>query len=206
MCVELTTRTWPTSMSLMPSIVRFSMVFSGVFSGQSSGDPHGTIGLTIDPVVMVHNPYDVAIEFEGIAMVTNGDSLPYIVDVQLRDWVFNSTELQYFDPERPSNPHTGQEPLLPAATGPWLGYQVSRTLTIGEVALGDSRTSRSTIGGTFTAQVIAETTIGPHAAIIPRITGSAWVYGRETLRVSRDDPFPAGFALSDTWGPQVGDL
>ena len=135
--VELTTRTWPTSMSLMPSIVRFSMVFSGVFSGQTSGDPHGTIGLTIDPVVMVHNPYDVAIEFEGIAMVTNGDSLPYIVDVQLRDWVFNSTELQYFDPERPSNPHTGQEPLLPAATGPWLGYQVSRTLTIGEIALGD---------------------------------------------------------------------
>jgi hypothetical protein len=40
----------------MPSIVRFSMVFSGVFSGQTSGDPHGTIGLTIDPVVMVHNP------------------------------------------------------------------------------------------------------------------------------------------------------
>jgi proline racemase len=76
----------------------------------------------------------------------------------------------------------------------------------GEVALGDSRTSRSTIGGTFTTQAIAETTVGPHRAIIPRITGSAWVYGRETLRISRDDPFPAGFALSDTWGPQVGDL
>lgn len=76
----------------------------------------------------------------------------------------------------------------------------------GQVAIGDIRTSRSTIGGTFTAQAVAETTVGPYRAIIPRITGQAWVYGRETLRLSPDDPFPAGFALSDTWGPQVGDL
>lgn len=76
----------------------------------------------------------------------------------------------------------------------------------GEVTVGDSRTSRSTIGGTFTAQAIAETTVGPHRALIPRITGSAWVYGSETLRIAPSDPFPSGFALSDTWGPQVGDL
>lgn len=76
----------------------------------------------------------------------------------------------------------------------------------GEIAIAGSRTSRSIIGGTFTAQAIAETTVGNRPAIIPRITGSAWVYGRETLRLSPDDPFPAGFALSDTWGPQVGFL
>lgn len=76
----------------------------------------------------------------------------------------------------------------------------------GELAVGDSRLSRSTIGGTFTAEAIGETTVGPHRAILPRITGSAWIYGRETLRLSPDDPFPTGFALSDSWGPQVGDL
>jgi proline racemase len=76
----------------------------------------------------------------------------------------------------------------------------------GEVKLGDIRTSRSTIGGTFTAQAIGETTVGNRRAVLPRITGRAWIYGREELRVSPHDPFPAGFALSDTWGPQVGDL
>jgi proline racemase len=76
----------------------------------------------------------------------------------------------------------------------------------GQVAVGDKRTSKSTIGGTFTAEAIGEARVGPYKAVLPRITGQAWIYGRETLRISPDDPFPTGFALSDTWGPQVGDL
>lgn len=76
----------------------------------------------------------------------------------------------------------------------------------GQVKVGDTRTSKSTIGGTFAAQVIGETSVGPYAAVLPRITGKAWIYGREDLRLSPDDPFATGFALSDTWGPQVGEL
>lgn len=76
----------------------------------------------------------------------------------------------------------------------------------GEVAVGDRRVSRSTIGGRFTAEVLGETRVGPYAAILPRITGRAWIYGFETLRLSPDDPFATGFALSDSWGPQVKDL
>ena len=76
----------------------------------------------------------------------------------------------------------------------------------GQVAVGDSRISRSIIGGTFAAQAIGETMVGPHRAVLPRITGRAWIYGSETLRLSPDDPFATGFALPDTWGPQAGDL
>ncbi|ANK88993.1 MULTISPECIES: proline racemase family protein [unclassified Rhizobium] len=74
----------------------------------------------------------------------------------------------------------------------------------GEVAVGDSRMSRSIIGGEFLAEAIGETEVGGRLAVLPRITGPAYVYGREQLRMSDDDPFVAGFALSDTWGPQVG--
>ena len=76
----------------------------------------------------------------------------------------------------------------------------------GEVTVGDVRVSKSIIGGTFTAEAIGEAVVGNRPAIIPRITGQAWIYGREQLRVSPDDPFAKGFALSDTWGPQVGEL
>ncbi|MBA5800264.1 proline racemase family protein [Rhizobium changzhiense] len=74
----------------------------------------------------------------------------------------------------------------------------------GEVSVGDRRTSRSIIGGEFLAEAIGETEVGGRRAVLPRITGRAYVYGREQLRLSDDDPFTAGFALSDTWGPQVG--
>lgn len=76
----------------------------------------------------------------------------------------------------------------------------------GRLVVGQPRASRSIIGGTFLAEAIGETTVGGLPAVLPRITGSAWVFGRQELRISPDDPFATGFALSDTWGPQVGDL
>lgn len=72
----------------------------------------------------------------------------------------------------------------------------------GEVKVGDRRTSRSIIGGEFLAEVIGETDVAGRKAVLPRITGRGYVYGREQLLFSPDDPFPKGFALSDTWGPQ----
>lgn len=76
----------------------------------------------------------------------------------------------------------------------------------GEVEVGGRRVSRSIIGGEFLAEAIGETMVGTRRAVLPRITGRAWIYGREELRVDDRDPFPAGFALSDSWGSQVGDL
>jgi proline racemase len=73
----------------------------------------------------------------------------------------------------------------------------------GQVKVGDMRRSRSIIGGEFTVEAIGETSVGGRAAVLPRITGSAWMYGREFLRMDENDPFPNGFALSDTWGPHV---
>jgi proline racemase len=76
----------------------------------------------------------------------------------------------------------------------------------GEIKIGDRRISRSTTGGEFTAEAIGETLVGNKRAVLPRITGQAWIYGREELRMDPHDPFAQGFALSDSWGSQVGEL
>lgn len=76
----------------------------------------------------------------------------------------------------------------------------------GEIKIGDKRISRSTIGGEFIVEAIGETLVGNRRAVLPRITGKAWIYGREELRIDRDDPFAKGFALSDSWGSQIGEL
>ena len=73
----------------------------------------------------------------------------------------------------------------------------------GRARVGDRRLSRSIVGGAFVAEIVGETTAAGRPAILPRITGSAYVYGHEVLRVDAADPFPTGFTLSDTWGSQT---
>lgn len=76
----------------------------------------------------------------------------------------------------------------------------------GRAKTGDKRVSRSIIGGTFTAEILGETTVAGRVAVLPRITGQGYVFGRQQLRLDAQDPFARGFAMSDTWGPQVGEL
>ncbi|MFK0276188.1 proline racemase family protein [Ensifer sp. NPDC090286] len=76
----------------------------------------------------------------------------------------------------------------------------------GQARAGDVRVSRSIIGGSFTAEILGETTVGDRPAVLPRITGRGYVFGRQQLRLDPQDPFAQGFAMSDTWGPQVGEL
>lgn len=73
----------------------------------------------------------------------------------------------------------------------------------GLVQVGDVRISRSIIGGEFKAELLGTTSVGGRAAVLPRITGQAWIYGVEELRVDPADPFKTGFAMSDTWGPDI---
>ncbi len=70
----------------------------------------------------------------------------------------------------------------------------------GLVKLGDVIMSRSIIGGEFTTELVAETTIGPFTATRNRVSGQSWIYGISQIGLDPSDPFPAGFTLSDTWG------
>ncbi|NMD07255.1 MAG: proline racemase family protein [Phyllobacteriaceae bacterium] len=64
---------------------------------------------------------------------------------------------------------------------------------------GDRYIGRSVIESRFIGNIKAETTVGNHKAIIPEITGRAWISGQSTLMLDPDDPWPAGYKVSDTW-------
>ena len=51
------------------------------------------------------------------------------------------------------------------------------------------------IGTRFTGRVAAETTVGGRPAIVPEITGRAWITAMGQYLLDAEDPFPAGFAL-----------
>ena len=53
----------------------------------------------------------------------------------------------------------------------------------------------SIIGTTFSARVISRTTVGDLPAIVPELTGSAWITGEQTFIVQADDPLAEGFRI-----------
>ncbi|MPY48882.1 proline racemase family protein [Streptomyces acidicola] len=63
----------------------------------------------------------------------------------------------------------------------------------GELAIGADFINESFIGSRFTGRLIGETTVGPHPAVVPTITGRAWVTGLGQYMLDPSDPYPAGF-------------
>jgi trans-L-3-hydroxyproline dehydratase len=53
----------------------------------------------------------------------------------------------------------------------------------------------SLIGTTFSARVVSRTMVGDHPAIVPELSGSAWITGEHTFIVDKDDPLRP-FALT----------
>ena len=57
----------------------------------------------------------------------------------------------------------------------------------------------SVIGSEFQGELAAETTVGDRKAIVPRVSGRAWITGTQTHLLDPDDPWPSGYRLADTW-------
>ncbi len=68
---------------------------------------------------------------------------------------------------------------------------------------GETLTVRSIIDSEFHGRIVGVTTVGPLPAIIPEITGRAWITGTHQHMLDPDDPWPEGYRLSDTW-PKLG--
>lgn len=60
---------------------------------------------------------------------------------------------------------------------------------------GEAFVHESLIGTLFTGQVASRARVGELAAIVPEITGSAWITGEHTFLVDGEDPLRAGFRL-----------
>jgi proline racemase len=63
----------------------------------------------------------------------------------------------------------------------------------GELPLHRDFVNESFIGTRFIGRLIEQTTVGGLVAVIPTITGRAWVTGTAQYQLDPADPFPAGF-------------
>jgi proline racemase len=70
----------------------------------------------------------------------------------------------------------------------------------GQMRAGDWMVHESLIGSRFCGRIMSETTVGGRVAILPAVEGRAWITGFHEYVVDASDPWPAGYALNDTWG------
>jgi proline racemase len=65
----------------------------------------------------------------------------------------------------------------------------------GELALGQEFINESIIGTRFVGRLVHETDVGGVPAVVPEVTGRAWITAMGQYLLDERDPFPAGFAL-----------
>lgn len=70
----------------------------------------------------------------------------------------------------------------------------------GEVKPSEAVEFRSMIDGVFRTRILEVVRLGDGDAVIPELTGRAWIYGISQIGFDPDDPFPLGYTLPDTWG------
>jgi len=101
------------------------------------------------------------------------------------------------DWERPAT-WTGAIDRSPCGTG--TSARMATMAARGRLRVGDEFRHEGILGTVFTGRVLEETQIGEYRAIVPTISGQAWITGFASYVVDPTDPFPDGFTIGDIWG------
>ncbi len=70
----------------------------------------------------------------------------------------------------------------------------------GRLPLGQDFVHEGVLGTLFTGRLLRETRVGDYPAVVPQISGTAWITGFSQFVVDPEDPFPNGFTVGDIWG------
>ncbi|MEV0578422.1 proline racemase family protein [Streptomyces sp. NPDC050392] len=89
--------------------------------------------------------------------------------------------------------HPGWFDRSPCGTG--TSARMAQLHARGELALDTDFVNESFIGTEFTGRLVAETNVGPLPAVVPTVTGRAWITGTAQYFLDPADPFPEGFLL-----------
>ncbi|KUF18038.1 proline racemase family protein [Streptomyces silvensis] len=89
--------------------------------------------------------------------------------------------------------HPGWFDRSPCGTG--TSARMAQLHARGELPLHQDFVNESFIGTRFTGRLIGATEVAGVPAVVPRITGRAWITGTAQYFLDPDDPFPGGFLL-----------
>ena len=140
------------------------------------------------PVVHPENP---GIAGVTIAQLSGEPSQP---GVHRRNTVVVSTGTP--DWSRPSS-WTGVLDRSPCGTGTCA--KMAALHAKGRLPLHQDFVHEGILGTTFTGRLVEETRVGPYPAVVPTLSGQAWITGFAQYVLDPEDPFPNGFTVGDIW-------
>ncbi|MER7733102.1 proline racemase family protein [Streptomyces erythrochromogenes] len=89
--------------------------------------------------------------------------------------------------------HPGWFDRSPCGTG--TSARMAQLHARGLLELGADFVNESFIGTAFTGRLVGRTTVGGLPAVVPTVTGRAWITGTAQYFLDPSDPFPGGFLL-----------
>jgi proline racemase len=84
-------------------------------------------------------------------------------------------------------------------TGTALSARMALLFADGLMKESETLTVRSIIDSEFSGRIAGTSMLNGTPAIIPEISGRAWITGTHQHMLDPDDPWPEGYRLSDTW-------
>jgi proline racemase len=69
----------------------------------------------------------------------------------------------------------------------------------GELDLGRPFRHEGLLGTVYTGELVEETEVGGHPAVVPTVGGQAWISGFSNHVLDPTDPFANGFTVGDLW-------
>jgi proline racemase len=140
----------------------------------------------------VTHPQEPAFTGITIAQLSGPPARP---DADIKNAVTVSTGT--LDWDRPAT-WTGAIDRSPCGTGTCA--KMAALYAKGQLGLNQDFRHEGILGTIFTGRLIEETQVGPYPAVIPTLSGQAWITGFSTYVVDPTDPFPNGFTVGDIWG------
>jgi proline racemase len=107
--------------------------------------------------------------------------------------VFHAPGYDGADARSATSIHPGWLDRSPCGTG--TSARMAALHARGELALGQEFVNESIIGSRFTGRLLEQVSLGSTPAVVPEVSGRAWITGLGQYLLDPTDPFPTGFAL-----------
>jgi proline racemase len=170
--------------------IAYDMAYGGNFYAIA---PAAAAGLTVDPA---RSGELVARGLELMAAINAGERPEHPGDPRIagcRHVVFHEPGTAGAHAKAATSIHPGWLDRSPCGTG--TSARMAQLYARGELELHQDFVNESVIGTRFTGRALEETTVAGRPAIVPEITGRAWITGMGQYLLDAEDPFPAGFSM-----------